>query len=165
MCWSMTFVNLLLSFGLFWISYGAYQVMGASGSGKTSLLRAIAGLWTSGSGTIRRYTLPICTENNGSISEVGKDVGNEGEEFGSESDNGVQMLLEEGAFFSFLRSLIWSLVRYASSCCIRHGMTPEQYKNHLMRKVLFFNSNLCFICIITCPLSSLFYPTRVIRYA
>ena len=60
--------------------------MGASGSGKTSLLRAIAGLWTSGSGTIRRYTLPICMENNGSINEVEKDVGNEGEEFGSESD-------------------------------------------------------------------------------
>lgn len=29
--------------------------MGASGSGKTSLLRAIAGLWRSGSGTITRY--------------------------------------------------------------------------------------------------------------
>lgn len=29
--------------------------MGASGSGKTSLLRAIAGLWRSGSGTIKRY--------------------------------------------------------------------------------------------------------------
>lgn len=31
------------------------QIMGASGSGKTSLLRAIAGLWRSGSGTIKRY--------------------------------------------------------------------------------------------------------------
>lgn len=31
------------------------QIMGASGSGKTSLLRAIAGLWRSGSGTITRY--------------------------------------------------------------------------------------------------------------
>lgn len=30
-------------------------IMGASGSGKTSLLRAIAGLWRSGSGTIKRY--------------------------------------------------------------------------------------------------------------
>jgi len=29
--------------------------MGASGSGKTSLLRAIAGLWRSGSGTVKRY--------------------------------------------------------------------------------------------------------------
>lgn len=29
--------------------------MGASGSGKTSLLRAIAGLWRSGSGSIKRY--------------------------------------------------------------------------------------------------------------
>jgi ABC-type uncharacterized transport system fused permease/ATPase subunit len=43
--------------------------MGASGSGKTSLLRAIAGLWTSGSGTIRRYTLPIGLENKGAITE------------------------------------------------------------------------------------------------
>jgi ABC-type uncharacterized transport system fused permease/ATPase subunit len=46
-----------------------YQIMGASGSGKTSLLRAIAGLWTSGSGTIRRYTLPTGVENNGAITE------------------------------------------------------------------------------------------------
>ncbi|KAG0606312.1 hypothetical protein M758_9G131200 [Ceratodon purpureus] len=30
-------------------------IMGASGSGKTSLLRAIAGLWRSGSGAIKRY--------------------------------------------------------------------------------------------------------------
>lgn len=29
--------------------------MGASGSGKTSLLRAIAGLWRSGAGSIKRY--------------------------------------------------------------------------------------------------------------
>ncbi|CAI5959442.1 unnamed protein product [Closterium sp. NIES-64] len=31
------------------------QIMGPSGSGKTSLLRAVAGLWRSGSGTVRRY--------------------------------------------------------------------------------------------------------------
>lgn len=31
------------------------QIMGASGSGKTSLLRAIAGLWRSGAGSIKRY--------------------------------------------------------------------------------------------------------------
>ncbi|GJP30326.1 hypothetical protein CLOM_g740 [Closterium sp. NIES-68] len=30
-------------------------IMGPSGSGKTSLLRAVAGLWRSGSGTVRRY--------------------------------------------------------------------------------------------------------------
>lgn len=31
------------------------QIMGASGSGKTSLLRAIAGLWAAGTGTITRF--------------------------------------------------------------------------------------------------------------
>ena len=35
-------------------------VVGASGAGKTSLLRAIAGLWSAGSGTIRRYLLRNC---------------------------------------------------------------------------------------------------------
>lgn len=35
-------------------------VVGASGAGKTSLLRAIAGLWSAGSGTIRRCLLLSC---------------------------------------------------------------------------------------------------------
>ena len=37
-------------------------IVGASGAGKTSLLRAIAGLWSSGSGKITRSALhlPLC---------------------------------------------------------------------------------------------------------
>ncbi|CAK9264710.1 unnamed protein product [Sphagnum jensenii] len=42
-------------------------IMGASGSGKTSLLRAIAGLWRSGSGTITRY---ICEGSDRGDKEV-----------------------------------------------------------------------------------------------
>lgn len=41
--------------------------MGASGSGKTSLLRAIAGLWRSGKGTVFRFILPAVVESNGSV--------------------------------------------------------------------------------------------------
>lgn len=32
---------------------------GPSGAGKTSILRAVAGLWSSGSGTIRRFGTPV----------------------------------------------------------------------------------------------------------
>ncbi|XP_002969260.2 ABC transporter D family member 2, chloroplastic [Selaginella moellendorffii] len=42
-------------------------VMGASGSGKTSLLRAIAGLWKCGSGSIKRYFTGNSSKSNGSI--------------------------------------------------------------------------------------------------
>lgn len=43
-------------------------IMGASGAGKTSLLRAIAGLWTSGKGKITRFGTPISSSNkHGSI--------------------------------------------------------------------------------------------------
>ncbi|KAI5069026.1 hypothetical protein GOP47_0015327 [Adiantum capillus-veneris] len=51
-------------------------VMGASGSGKTSLLRAIAGLWRSGKGSITRFILPPVDESNGAAfqaSESGVD--------------------------------------------------------------------------------------------
>ncbi|KAH7286512.1 hypothetical protein KP509_32G010600 [Ceratopteris richardii] len=40
-------------------------VMGASGSGKTSLLRAIAGLWRSGRGIISRFILPLDDNSDG----------------------------------------------------------------------------------------------------
>ena len=141
--------------------------MGASGSGKTSLLRAIAGLWTSGSGTIRRYTLPICTENNGSISEVGKDVGNEGEEFGSESDNDgwSANATGRGSIFFLPQKPYMVLGTLRQQLLYPTWNDPRTIQKPSDEKVLFFNSNLCFICIITCPLSSLFYPTRVIRYA
>jgi energy-coupling factor transporter ATP-binding protein EcfA2 len=43
------------------------QIMGASGSGKTSLLRAIAGLWRSGSGTITRYICEGSGEMHGTV--------------------------------------------------------------------------------------------------
>ncbi|MCO5557500.1 hypothetical protein L7F22_011065 [Adiantum nelumboides] len=45
-------------------------VMGASGSGKTSLLRAIAGLWRSGKGTITRFILPPVEDSNGAASQA-----------------------------------------------------------------------------------------------
>eukprot|EP00250_Pteridium_aquilinum_P012479 c20753_g1_i1 orf=411-2087(-) len=42
-------------------------VMGASGSGKTSLLRTIAGLWRSGTGSIFRFILPPGAHSNGAV--------------------------------------------------------------------------------------------------
>lgn len=51
-------------------------VMGASGSGKTSLLRAIAGLWKSGKGRIFRFILPAGGEHNGSVFQASQ-TGNE----------------------------------------------------------------------------------------
>lgn len=48
------------------------QIMGASGSGKTSLLRAIGGLWRSGSGSIKRYVK--YREIVGDGDRTGKDV-------------------------------------------------------------------------------------------
>ena len=41
-------------------------IAGASGAGKTSTLRAIAGLWSSGSGTIRRHGRPVSAGSGGS---------------------------------------------------------------------------------------------------
>lgn len=35
-------------------------ITGASGAGKTSILRAVAGLWSSGSGSIDRCALESC---------------------------------------------------------------------------------------------------------
>ncbi|KAL2644635.1 hypothetical protein R1flu_012222 [Riccia fluitans] len=39
-------------------------IMGASGSGKTSLLRATAGLWAAGNGTVTRYLRPMKSESD-----------------------------------------------------------------------------------------------------
>ena len=41
-------------------------IAGASGAGKTSTLRAIAGLWSSGSGVIRRHGRPVSAGSGGS---------------------------------------------------------------------------------------------------
>ena len=41
-------------------------IAGASGAGKTSTLRAIAGLWSAGSGVIRRHGRPVNAGSGGS---------------------------------------------------------------------------------------------------
>ena len=41
-------------------------IAGASGAGKTSTLRAIAGLWSAGSGVIRRRGRPVSAGSGGS---------------------------------------------------------------------------------------------------
>lgn len=64
-------------------------IMGASGSGKTSLLRAIAGLWRSGSGTIKRY-VKHRVEGGGEDMEMGDASKMQNENIGSPSQNSVE---------------------------------------------------------------------------
>lgn len=40
-------------------------IIGSSGCGKTSLLRAIAGLWTVGTGTVTRYGAAVAFDSGG----------------------------------------------------------------------------------------------------
>jgi ABC-type glutathione transport system ATPase component len=50
------------------------QIMGASGSGKTSLLRAIGGLWTAGKGRIKRHFINVFEgETNGAAKSIVED--------------------------------------------------------------------------------------------
>ncbi|KAL3697806.1 hypothetical protein R1sor_011882 [Riccia sorocarpa] len=44
-------------------------IMGASGTGKTSLLRATAGLWAAGKGTVTRFLRPVNSQNGGKDAE------------------------------------------------------------------------------------------------
>lgn len=66
--------------------------MGASGSGKTSLLRAIAGLWRSGSGTIKRY-VKHRVEGGGEDMEMGDASKMQNENIGSPSQNSVEEVI------------------------------------------------------------------------
>lgn len=66
--------------------------MGASGSGKTSLLRAIAGLWRSGSGTIKRY-VKHRMEGEGEDMGVDDDSKIQNENVGSPGQNSVEEVL------------------------------------------------------------------------
>lgn len=68
-------------------------VMGASGSGKTSLLRAIAGLWKAGRGMIRRYILAVSVEGNGAISQADKGVGDKAQGPISMSEAGDEQMM------------------------------------------------------------------------
>lgn len=73
-------------------------VMGASGSGKTSLLRAIAGLWRSGKGTVFRFILPAVVESNGSVFQASQS--------GDERIEGLTSISEGAEVSSALRGSI-----------------------------------------------------------